>query len=62
MNDWEDLYKSKKYNIELYHALIRYSEHFDVPFPMFMIGETTDDIAKCIKNNQEYEPNPNLIY
>lgn len=63
MNDWEDLYKNQKDNPKLYQALIHYSEYFNAPFPMFMIGEATVDILNtCIKENKEYEPKQGLIY
>lgn len=63
MNDWKDLYNNQKDNPKLYRALIQYSEHFGVPFPMFMIGEATVKVIdQCIKNNKEYEPQPGLIY
>lgn len=63
MNDWEDLYKNQKANPKLYHALVYYSEHFNEPFPMFMIGEATvEALQKCIEDNKEYEPKTGLIY
>lgn len=62
MNDWENLYQGQKNNPELYDALIKYSKHFNSPFPMFMIGEATVNLLKkCIQDNQEYEPKQGLI-
>ena len=63
MNNWEDLYKNQMDNLELYRALIRYSKHFNAPFPMYMIGEATvDKIDQCIQKNQESEAQSGLIY
>lgn len=63
MNDWEDLYKNQKNDPQLYQALLNYSEHFNEPFPMFMIGEATVEILdNCVENNKEYEPKTGLMY
>lgn len=63
MNDWQDLYKNQKDNPELYEMLIRYSEHFNAPFPMFIIGEATVEVLqKCLDQNREYEGKSDVIY
>lgn len=63
MNDWQDLYKNQKNEPELYQALIRYSEHFNEPFPMFTIdGVTAKELNECVKANREYELDSNLDY
>lgn len=63
MNDWQDLYKNQKNKPELYMMLIKYSEHFNEPFPMFMIGEATVEVLQgCLEQNREYEGKPGVIY
>lgn len=61
MNNWEDLYKNQRDNLELYRALIRYSKHFNAPFPMFMIGEATvDNIDQCIQKKSRIRSSTRL--